>query len=137
MRLRDLPLFVDHVRDALGVLVLRARRRAVRHTDLALGVAEEGEGEVELAREALVVFAVVEADAEDEGVPGFVIGVQVPEPGTFQRSARGVGLRVEPEDHLLPAQVVEPDRVAVVILHFEVGSDVSEIEHAFASEQES
>jgi len=129
MRLRDLPFFIDDVGDAACVFVLRRLRRAIGEADLALGVAEQREGKAELLREGGVLFFAVEADAEDPGVLGCVLLREVPEPGTFFRSTGCVGLRVEPEDDLLPAQVAEAHAVAVVIGDVEVGSGVAWLEH--------
>jgi len=130
MRLRDPAVLVDHVGDAAGVFVGRLLGGAVGEADLAVGVAEEREGELELAGELLVFFAGVEADAEDCGVLRGVLAGEVPEPGTFERSAGCVGLRVEPEDDLPAAQVAQADGVAVVILRFEIGGLISGIQHA-------
>src|SRR5207244_10005487 len=88
------------VGDALRVLIGRTRGRAVGHADLALGVAQKREREVELLRELRVGLLVVEGDAEDFRVLLLVLRGEVPEPGTLGRSARGVGLRIEPEDDL-------------------------------------
>jgi len=129
MRLGDFPVLVDHVRDAARVLVRRLLGGAVREADLAVGVAEEREGELELAGEAGVFLLRVEADAEDDGVLRFVLADEVPEPGTFDRSAGCVGLRIEPEHDLLAAQVAEADGVAIVIDRFEVGGLISGIQH--------
>ena len=133
VRLGHLPLLVDQVRDAPRVLVFRGLGGAVREADLALGVAEQREGEVVLLREAGVGFLVIEADAEDFGVLRFVLLVEVPEPGTFARSAGGVGLRVEPEDDFLAAQVGETHAVAVVIGDVEVGSLLAGLDHCRSS----
>ena len=130
MGLGDLPLFIDHVGDAPGVDVARGLGGAVGHADAAVGVAEEGEGELELLGEGLVLFLGVEADAEDLGVLGCVLLAEVPEPGTLARSTRGVGLRVEPEDDFLAPEVAELDAIAVVVGDFEIGSLLSGLEHA-------
>lgn len=129
MRLRDLSVLVDHVRDAARVLIRRFLGGAVREADLVVGVAEEWEGEVELLREAGVFFLGVEADAEDDGILRFVLRDEVPEPGTFDRSAGGVGLRIKPEHDLFAAKVAEPNGVAVVIDRFEIGSLIAWIQH--------
>ena len=88
---------------------LGSRGGAVGEADLAVGVAEQRVGEVELGREAGVLVGRVEADAEDLGVLRGVLIVEVPEPGTLDRSARGVGLRIEPEHDLLAAQAAQSE----------------------------
>jgi hypothetical protein len=133
VRLGDLPVLVDHVGDAAGVLVVGAVGGAVGDRELAVGVAEEREGEVELLGEAGVVGLGVEANAEDLGVARLVLVGEVPEPGTFGRSPGGVGLRIEPEDDLLPAEVRQLHVIAVVIDDVEIGGRVSNFQHARTS----
>jgi len=134
--LGDLPVFIDDVGDAAGVLVFRGFRGAVGEADLAFGVAEKRKGEVELLRERGVLFLVVEADAEDLGVLRFILRREVPEPGTLTRSTGCVGLRIEPEDDLLPAQIAETHAIAVVIGHVEIRSSVARLQHARFSSSE-
>jgi hypothetical protein len=129
VRLRDLPFFVDHVGDAAGVFVFAGIARAVRQPDLALRVAEQREGEVELFREALVVVRRVEADAEDAGVFLAVLFDEVPEPGTFPRSAGCVGFRVEPEHYFFAAQILKADAIAFVIGDVEIRGLLTSFEH--------
>ena len=137
VRLRDLSFFVDHVGDAARVFVFRRVGRAVRDADLAIGIAQQRERELELLGEALVLVRRVEADAEDFRVLFVVLGQEVPEPGTLARSAGGVGLRVEPEDDFAAAQVGEAHAVSVVIDGFEVGSLLARLEHGgFPSRQD-
>ena len=100
-----------------------------------VGVAEEWEGEVELLREAGVFFPGVEADAEDDGVLCFVLRDEVPEPGTFDRSAGCVGLRIEPEDDLAAAEIAEAYRIAVLVTAFEVRSLIAGLEHGFRASE--
>jgi hypothetical protein len=131
MRLRDLPLFVDDVRDAPRVLVFRRVGRAVRQSDRAVDVAEQREVEAELLGEVPVLFLRVETDAEDGGVLRGVLAGEVPEPGTFPRSTGGVGFRIEPEHDFPAAQIGEADAVAVVIEDVEIGSSIAGLEHGF------
>jgi hypothetical protein len=137
MGLGDLPLFVDDVGDAPGVLVLRAVAGAVGEADLSVAVGEEREGEIELGREALVLRARVEADSDDLRVLLLVFVLEVPEPGTLDRSAGCIGLRIEPEDDFLPAQIAQAERLAVMVDGVEVRRLIPYLEHACTSEDES
>jgi len=130
VRLQDRAVLADHVGDPARVLVLLRIGGAVGDADLPLRVADQREREVELFREALVLFPRVEADAEDLGVLCLVLLDEVPEPGTLDRSARGVGLRIEPEDDLFAAQVAQPDGGAAMVDAFEIRSWISGIQHA-------
>ena len=127
IRLRDLAVLVDHVRDALRVLVFRIRRRSVRETDLVVGVAEQRKVESILLREIGVLFARVETRADDRDVLLLVLVGEVPEPGTLGRSPSGVRFRIEPEDKFLAAKVVQADRTSVLIKGRKVGSWVANI----------
>jgi hypothetical protein len=127
--LGDLSFFVDHVGDAARVLVLFGITGTVGEADGVVGVAEEGEGEVVLLGEFLVLVLTVETDAEDLGVLRFVLGLEVPEPGTFPRSTGCVGLRIEPEHHFLSAQIAQANGVAVVVDRFKVRRRVTRLQH--------
>ena len=129
MRLRDLPVLVDDVRDAARVLVLLRVGRAVREPDLALGIAEQREREPVLLGKALVGELVVETRAVDQRVLLPVLVMEVPEPGTLTRSTRCVCLRKEPQDDLLAPKVAEADVIAVMIENVEVGSGIPLFEH--------
>ena len=68
-----------------------------------ISVAEEWVFEVVFRTECGVVFAGVEAHAQDARVLGVVGALEVAEPATLNRSARGVSDRVEPEHEVAPA----------------------------------
>jgi hypothetical protein len=131
--LRDATVLVDDVGDPAGVFVFHAVRRTVCDADLPIRVAEEWKREVVLLRELLVLRRRIEADAEDDCVFPLIFVVEVPEPGTLGRSARGVGLRIEPEDDFLPSEVLQFDRAPLVVDHVEIGRGISNLEHACSS----
>jgi hypothetical protein len=135
MRLGDLPLLVDDVRDPFRVLVLRRIRSAVRESDFAIGVAEQRELEVELFGELRIPFNVIEADAEDGGVLRLVLGDEVPEPGTLGRSTGCVGFRIKPKHDLAAAQIVKRNFAALMVAHLEVRSLIANVQHASSSER--
>lgn len=135
MRFRNPSVLVDDVGDALRVFVARRIRGAVRDADAAIGVAKQREREVELLRKSGVVRDVVEARAENRRVLFLVFADEVPEPGTLFRSARCVGLRIEPEHHFASAQIMQRDGVAVVIRNFEIGSFVANLQHSPSSQR--
>jgi hypothetical protein len=129
VRFLDAAVLVDDVGDALRVLIVGARRRAVGEADLAVGVAEEREREVELLRELGVRSLVVEGDAEDFGVALLVLRGEVPEPGTLGRSARCVGFGIKPEHDFAAAKVAELHLAAVMVDSFEVRSRFANFQH--------
>ena len=131
--LRDAPVFVDHVRDAPGELVLRRVGRAIGQADLAIGIAEQRERELVLFRELRAVLGLVEADAEDLGVFRFVFVDEVPEPGPFQRSPRCVGLGKEPEHDFLAAKVLQLHAALTMIGSLEIGRRIANLQHGSTS----
>jgi hypothetical protein len=133
MDLRDASLFVDDVCDPPRVLVLGRVGRAIRQTDLVVGIAEEWEVELLFLRKFLVGFDAVEAGAEDLDVLLGVIAGEVSEPETLGRSARCVGLRKEPQHHFLPAKVFELYATAEMIGCFEVRSWIADFQHRWTS----
>ncbi len=129
VRLRDLSVRPDDVGDPARELRLRVFARSVRHADVALHVAEERERKVELLREAGVLLDRVEGGPQDLGVLLLEFRVEVAEPATLGRSTGGVGLRIEPEDDVLPLVIGEAPPGARVVLHVESRSGVSHLQH--------
>ena len=134
MHLGDASLLVDHVGDPLRGLVRRRCGGAVGQADLSVGVAEKWEGEAEFLGEMGVGFDVVETGPEDGGVLRFVLIDEVPEPGTLGRSARCVGLRIEPQHDLAAAQIMQGNGLPVMILHFKIRSFVANLQHLSSSQ---
>lgn len=127
--LRDFPLLVDHVRDALRVFVFRTARRAVRDPDLAIRVAQQRKCKVEFLSKLRIVFDRIKTDAENLSVLLFVLAGEVPEPGTLCRSTGCIGLRIEPQHDLLAAVVAQLRALAAVVGDFEIGCLIANFEH--------
>jgi hypothetical protein len=133
VHLRYAAVFVDHVSDATGIFVLRRARGAVGQADLAVGIAEQREWELVFFREAGAVLDLVEADAEDLGVLGFVFVDEVPEPGPFERSPGCVRFGKEPEHDFLAAKVLQLHRARMMIADFEIGRRIANLQHRSTS----
>lgn len=129
MDLLDTPLRVDQVGNALRVLVGSRPGSAVCETETPVPVGDEWEGEPLLVGEGAARVGAIEADADDLGAELPVILVSVPEPETFGRSPGGVGLREEPEDDPLPAQVAQAYGPPEMIGGVEVGRGLPRLEH--------
>jgi hypothetical protein len=127
--LRDHAVLVDHIRDAPRVFVLRRVTGAVCDADAAIDVAQERERKIEFLCEEAVLGLRVETDAEDLRVLRLVLGLEVPEPGTFPRSTGCVGLRIKPEHDVSAAQTGQRDAIAEVIDSVEVRRDGPGREH--------
>ncbi|HEX8953987.1 MAG TPA: hypothetical protein VF945_19160 [Polyangia bacterium] len=125
----DLPVGADEVRDARRRLRAGVVRRAVGDADLLVGVAQERKVEAVLLRELPIRFDRIEADAEDLNVVLAELLGSITEPLAFDRSTRGVGHRVEPQQHALAAQIGQLHRLARVRLAREVGREIAFLEH--------
>jgi hypothetical protein len=135
MRLRDVPVLVDDVRDPFRVLVLRRISSAVCQSDLPIRIAQQRKREVILLGELRVRGRVIEADAEHRGVLRFILRAEVPEPGTLGGSPRCIGLRIKPKHDLASAQISQRDRAPAMIAHLKIRSLVANLEHASSSER--
>ncbi len=133
MRLRDLALLVDDVRDAARIFVLGGLGGAVRHPDLVVGIAQQRERKVLFFGEFAILLDRIEASAEDLDVFRFVIFDEVPEPETFRRSTRCAGLRKKPQHDFLPAKVAELHATAAMIRRLEIRSGVTDFQQGWTS----
>lgn len=133
--LENLSVGSDDVADALRGAGVLAVARPVREPNLACRIAEQWEVVMKLLGERAVLFLRVEADSKDLRVLRLELPGVVAEPATFFRSARGIGLGVEPEDDDLSQVILEADEVPPVVLHLELGSFCTLLEHHPISER--
>jgi hypothetical protein len=129
MRFGDAPLLVDDVCDSLGVFVFRRARCTVSHADFVVDIAEQRERKAVFLGEFRTVSRLVEADADDLRVFLLVLGREVPEPGTFRGSARGVRFREKPEHDFLAAEIAQLHFVPAMIGHLEIGRRIANFQH--------
>lgn len=127
--LENLSVGTDDVADALRGAGVLAVARPVREPDLACRIAEQWEVVLKLLGERAVLLLRVEADSKDLRVLLLELPGVVAEPATLGRSAGSVGLGVEPEDDDLSQVILEADEVPPVVLHFELGSFCTFLEH--------
>jgi hypothetical protein len=92
----DFALFIDEIADAIGIAGLRIRAGAVRHAELAISVTQELVRKIEFLGECRIRIDAVETYPQYDDALTIEIGVVVAEPATFDCSARGIGLGVEP-----------------------------------------
>jgi hypothetical protein len=105
--LEDLSLFVDQVGDSLGVSRLPVIARAVGEPQLTAGIAQQWKRKAEFFCEGGVGRCVIEARPEDLDLLLGELSGPVTEPFSFDRSARGVGLGIKPEEDFPTAEVLE------------------------------
>ncbi len=125
----DDPLLVDHEGDSRGISLIDRIAGAVGDGDPAAGVAEQWEGVAELFGKGLVVFDAVEARAQDLNVLFVESFLLVTEPVPFDRSTRGIGFWIEPEDDFLSSIVRQLDGGSVMRGDFEVRSIAPYFQH--------
>jgi hypothetical protein len=129
VELQDSPFLVDEARHPLRGPRRGVLGRAVGEAETPVGVAEEREGEGELLREGRVVLRPVEGRAEDRGVQLLEVADSITESDALGRSAGGIGLREEPEQHFPPAKVPERDPAAVAGAGGEVRGGIAGLQH--------
>ncbi len=129
LRVGDLSI-LDGIGDSSRVPGIFGGRRAVRHPDLTIGVAEQLEGELKLLGESLVLLDGVEAHAKDDRSRALKLLDSIPESIALNRSPRGVGLGIEPKDDLFIGERGQFDRAPIVRHHLEVGRTASYFQHA-------
>ena len=102
--------------------------------DAAVGVAEQPEGQAQLARPGEVALGRVGRDADQLGVDGGEAGLILPEPGELEVSAAGERLDVEGDhDEVAPGQELgEPERLAVLVAEHDGGRGLVDRERAGA-----
>jgi hypothetical protein len=131
----DHPVRPDQVGVAarvLGELLLRVARDLVLGPDLAVDITEEAIWELLVVGERQVLFRRVERRAEDDGIELVEALDLVTKALTLNRSTRGGGLGVPPEQHPLAGEVAEARRLAVLVGQFEVGRFRSWTEHCLS-----
>lgn len=99
----DFTRLINQDADALGIASLGIGAGAVCESEGPLGVAQQRKIEIVLRGESVVLLNAVEAGAKNRDVVLIEIGFLIAEPATFDRSARRIGLGVEPQQDLLAA----------------------------------
>jgi hypothetical protein len=131
--LEDLSLFVDQVGDSLGISRFGVVARAESETELTVSVAQQRERKAELFCEGGIRRNVVEARTDDLDLLLGELSGSVPEPFTFDRSAGGVCLGIEPKEDFPTAEVPERDRLPFMAGDREIGRGLAGIEHRYTS----
>lgn len=102
---RDFARFVDQHTDAFGVAIRRTPAGAASQPELATRIANQGKTKRKLLRERRILLNRVETRAEYRDIQPVEVDFLVAEPATFDRSARGVGFGIEPNQHLASPEI--------------------------------
>lgn len=111
---RDLAGFIDQDANAFGVAILGARAGAAGEPERALGIAQQRKIERVFLGESGVLLNAVEARPKHYDILLVKVILLVAEPAALDRSARCTSLGIKPDEHLVPAQVPDRERPALV-----------------------
>ena len=130
--LGHLALLVDQERRPLDAHVLAAVHALLlphpeRLGDGVVGIGEQREPESVLLGELELLRRLVRADPDDGSAAD--VAEDVVEPARLLRAARRVGLRVEVDEHLAPAQRAQRHLLVVLVGEVEVGCAIPWLEH--------
>lgn len=103
--LKNLPIFSNHIANALGVFIAGRFAGPIRQSNLAVGVTQEGERKLKLEGKSSVFFDWIKADAKDFYVFCIIFSDSIPESFAFVGSPGGVRLGVEPQDYFAPCKL--------------------------------
>ena len=112
---RDGALAIDEIADAGRMLLACIRRRAVSDAHGFVNVTEQIKWKSELVAERLVFSFGIAAYAEDHRVVVSKLLDSITEPFAFDGSPRGVGFGVPPEQDVLAFELIERDRLPILI----------------------
>ena len=115
----DIAIRANEDGDAAGPRRLFIFRRAIGDGRRAAFVAQQIIGKVELRTERGVIGHRVPAYAENDGVAVVEILDSITEPVAFDRSSRGIGFWIPPEQDVLALEIVQRHRRPVLVCHGE------------------
>jgi hypothetical protein len=101
----NLAGFVDQHTHTFRVAIRRTPAGAASQPELATGIAYQGKTQGKFLRESRILLNRVETRADYRDIQPVEVGFLVAEPATFERSAGGIGLGIEPNQHLASAQI--------------------------------
>ena len=100
----DFPFLINQEADACGVPCLGIITSSVGHPEPAIRIAEQRKIEAVFFRKGGILLDCIKADAQNGDIVLDEVILLVTEPATLGRSARCIGLGIEPKEDLLAAQ---------------------------------
>ena len=94
-----------------------------------LGVTEKAVWQAVLRSETGLNRLRVGADTQNYGLSRLKLSLRVAERDGFNRSARGIGLRIKEQDHRLPTKVGEAYKVPLLVRQRKRWRRISYLEH--------
>lgn len=127
--LTDAAFRVNYIRDAFCVLSRRVVARAISHSYLTVGVAEQSKRKVEFFGECPILLFCIEAYTKNLNILIAVLSDSITEPDTFSRSARCVRFRIEPQYDRAASEVAQFYLFSCVRPRSKIWRRVSYIQH--------
>ena len=133
MRLENGPVRTDQISNAFRVPIRFRLPGAIRDSNRPIDISEQRKGKAVLRSEGFLFVNRIETASENLGAQALIVTVEVPEPGTLDRSARCVGLRIKPENYVSARVVTQLDAAILVIGNLKSRRDVSNVQHEASS----
>ena len=105
INLHNLSFSVNEKADPVRVLRVGTVAGAIGQAHRTVGIAKQWEIEVKLLRKGGVFLHAIEADAENLDAFIVVLLDSIAEPAALDSSPWGVGLGVEPQDHMFADEI--------------------------------
>ena len=128
----DFPIRSDQDRNAGGTRRVRFGS-AVSDRHRLVGVAQQIVRKVELIFERKIVGRAVHTAAEDDGVLLLEILDSITEPIAFDRSPRGIGLRIPPDQNVFSRMVGKRNVAAFLVRDAEGRGLITNVDHGHYS----
>ena len=126
----DAAIRADEIRDPLWPIGLRGVVRVVGLADGLVDVGDELVRVAEFLGEGAVRIGRIEAGAKDDSIAGIEIADSITESVAFDRSTRGIGRGIPPEQDVLAGEVRQLHARAIVRRQVEIGSEIAFLQHA-------
>ena len=118
----DVPAWIDHVSNSFGIRIFRFIARSVLHSHLSGSVTEKWKRKSKFVCESGVFFNGIKTNSENLNVFLLKIFHTVPEPGPFSSSPRRIRFRIEPQNHVLSAEIRKGYSASGMILNRKIWS---------------
>ncbi len=116
----DSLIGTDQIRGAARISGVRWIVDAVRLSHRVVDIAQQLERPLKLLGERTVRGDGVVARAEHDDIAGLKLADSITESVALDRSTRGVGFWIEPEQHVAPCELAQADASAIVCGNVEV-----------------
>ena len=125
----NFPVWPNQYPNASGVGGISTLASTISQAHGPLGVAKQRKIEGKLLGEVFIFLLGIKADAQNLCVFFLKFFVDVAEPATLDRSPRGVGFGIKPQNNVFTGKITEAYGVAVVVLNAEIRRVIAGLKH--------